>query len=326
MASPSGKTSGTEHARIAELRRIFAAASARVRVGIGDDAAVLSPMGGSTVVSVDAHVEGVHFTRALMSLRDAGWRATMAALSDLAAMGAEPVAVFSALGLPKSTTDDELFELARGQADAARAAGTTMAGGNLTANPVISITTTVVGAAASPVLRSGARPGHAVLLGGEVGWCAAGLHLLQRTSLDAATNAAARERAVRAFRTPQALLGLSLTGARAGVTAMIDVSDGLAADAAHLANESAVDVCLEWDALRDDALAALAGGDLAEAWVLGGGEDFALLATAPPDVEVAGMRRIGSCRAPRSDPGVYLRRGSAEERRVAGLGFDHFRG
>ncbi|MFO0611853.1 MAG: thiamine-phosphate kinase [Polyangiaceae bacterium] len=315
-------TSSPEHARIAELRRIFEARSPHVLVGIGDDAAVLARADGAMVVSVDAHVEGVHFTRALMPLRDAGWRATMAALSDLAAMGAEPTAVFSAIGLPRSASDEELYEVARGQAEAARAARTTIAGGNLTANAAIAITTTVIGVSASPVLRSGARPGDAVWLGGDVGWSAAGLHLLQR----AAPTEAPEERAVRAFRRPVARIALGRGAARAGVTAMIDVSDGLTADARHVAEESGVDVCLDEDALRDDELGALAGGELAEAWVLGGGEDFALLATAPAALEIEGMRRVGWCRTPTAArPGVYVGVG-ALERRVDGLGFDHFRG
>lgn len=332
----SSERRSSEHERIGALRSIFAAASTDVRVGIGDDAAVLAPStGGRTVVSVDAHVEGVHFTRALMPLRDAGWRATMAALSDLAAMGARPVAVFSALGLPRSMTDADLFEVAEGQAEAARAAGTTIAGGNLTTNPILSITTTVVGEAAIPVLRSGARAGDVVLLGGEVGWSAAGLALLRRGEwVDGGAGDFAR--AVAAFRRPVARLELGVAAARADATSLIDVSDGVAADAAHVAAESGVDICLDLASLDDPALASVLGVESAEDVVLGGGEDFALLATAPPGVEIAGMRRVGVCRAvgiartagstarPVA-PAVYGVRDGVE-RRLVGLGFDHFRG
>lgn len=314
----------SEHERIAVLRRIFDATSADVRVGIGDDAAVLSPSTGDTVVSVDAHVEGVHFTRALMTLRDAGWRATMAALSDLAAMGARPLAVFSALGLPMDLSDEELRELAEGQAEAARAAGTTIAGGNLTANPVVSITTTVVGVAASPVLRSGARAGDVVLLGGAVGWSAAGLALLQRERVNEPPSGDAA-RAIAAFRRPVARVGLGLTAARAGASSLIDVSDGVASDLAHVASESGVDIVLDLGALDDPTLAAVLGVASAEELVLGGGEDFALLATVRPAVEIAGMRPIGVCRAPVTRPSVFGVRDGVE-RRLGGLGFDHFRG
>lgn len=312
----------SEHERIAALRRIFASPSTAVDVGIGDDAAILAHASGRVVVSVDAHVEGTHFTRALMSLEDAGFRATMAALSDLAAMGATPIAVFGALGLPKRLDDEELFAIAHGQAAAAALARTTIAGGNLTANPVISITTTVIGEAERPVRRSGARAGDAVLLGGDVGWSAAGLMLLRDDRVPAGSSGA---RAVAAFRRPPARIALGLAAAGAGVTSMIDVSDGLAADAGHVATESGLDVCLDLDALEDPALIALVGAEAAEAFVLGGGEDFALLATAPADAYVPGMRRVGACRPAEAEPAVYGARAGAAWRRITGAGFDHFR-
>lgn len=306
---------------------MFASTVGAVDVGIGDDCAVLGAAAGRVVVSVDAHVEGAHFTRALMSLEDAGFRATMAALSDLAAMGATPLAVFGALGVPKDLSDEELYAVARGQAEAARRAGTAIAGGNLTSNPVVSITTTVIGQAVHPVLRSGARVGDDVLVGGELGWSAAGLAIAQaRSALDEArapTTADARF-ALSAFRRPEARISLGVEAARAGVTAMIDVSDGLAADAGHVARESGVDVCFDAAALEDARLADLVG-DAAESLILSGGEDFALLATAPAGTSIVGMRRVGTCREARDEPGVYVVRAGAPDRRVDRLGFDHFR-
>jgi thiamine-monophosphate kinase len=281
------------------------------------------------VVSVDAHVEGVHFTRGLMTLEDAGYRATMAALSDLAAMGAAPLGVVSALILPIAMTDAELFSLARGQRDAAAEAATAVVGGNLSRGDQLSITTTVLGSVDRAVLRSGAKPGDVVWLGGPVGRAAAGLRWLRddhaRSTKTSRRTLGAVAQATSAFRRPLARIPLGRLAARAGASAMIDVSDGLVADLTHLAKASAVDVILDEEALSDPVvveLCARLGCDWREL-VFHGGEDFALVATFRAGIEPKGMRRIGVCRATKK-PQVLARTAGGRARSVPSLGFDHF--
>ncbi len=143
-----------------------------MRVGIGDDAAVLDP--GGLVWTVDVQVDGTHFRPEWASWEDIGWRSFMAAASDLAAMGAEPIAALSSLVLAPAIDDQALDAIARGQAAASLAAGAPVVGGNLARGTETSITTTLLGRAAQPVLRSGAQPGDGVYLAGPVGLAAAG--------------------------------------------------------------------------------------------------------------------------------------------------------
>jgi thiamine-monophosphate kinase len=291
-----------------------------IAVGIGDDAAVLVSQAGSLVWSIDAAVEGTHFRRDLMSLEDAGYRATMAALSDLAAMGSEPLGVLAALVLPRDLADESLLELARGQRDAAATSGTFVVGGNLARGDCISITTTVLGRAERPLTRGDAADGHAVWVSGDLGWSAAGLRALERSSAPSPDV----DRAIACFRRPTARIEAGRLAATAGASAAIDVSDGLAADLTHLARESQVTVVLEEDALMDAPLTRLAEslGAAPLDLVLSGGEDYALVTTAPAGVVLPGFRRIGVCRA--GPAAVMLRDGSGGTREVGGRGFDHF--
>lgn len=294
----------TEDARVALLARIFGVGSAGVPVGIGDDAAVLE---GGLVVTVDAQIEGTHFRRAWLSWEDVGFRSFMAAASDLAAMGARPLGVVSALVLDPSVDDAALEALARGQAEAARAVGTTVVGGNLARGRETSITTTVLGRADRPLLRSGAKAGDGVWVAGELGLAGeATARLLRGENVHDA-------RIWDAFRRPRARIDEGCFAAASGATAGIDVSDGLACDLGRLADASGVSITLHANALE---------GDLA--MILGGGEDYALVVTAPWDEADGRFRRIGTVGA-RSDAPLYL----AEEgttRPIEPRGFDHFAG
>src|SRR5690606_3745707 len=151
-------------------------------VGIGDDAAVLEPASAPLVWTIDAQVEGTHFRLDWLSWQDVGWRSFMAAASDLAAMAAEPVAALSALVLADTVDDAALDGLAEGQADAARAVGAPIVGGNIARGRRTSVTTTLCGRAGQPVLRSGARPGDGLWLAGAVGMAAAGLAALEMST------------------------------------------------------------------------------------------------------------------------------------------------
>jgi thiamine-monophosphate kinase len=276
------------------IRERLPPSPARVRLGSGDDAAVVIP-GGATATSVDALVDGVHFRRAWSSLEQIGRKALAAALSDLAAMGAEAGEAYVVLGVPPDLDEDGCLELLDGIAKLAAETGTTLAGGDVIRAPVLTLSITVVGHAPSAcdfVSRAGARPGDALVVTGELGGAAAGLLLLERDrearSPFVPHSATKDERAGLLARQlePQPRLEAGRALAEAGATAMIDLSDGLGGDANHLARASGV-------GLRIDAAALpLADGVTDLTVAVSGGEDYELLATIPPD-------RIGAIPATR---------------------------
>lgn len=238
-------------------------------VGIGDDAAVLDvPRGDRLVASTDTAVEGVHFRREWVSVEDAGYRAVTAALSDLAAMAARPLGILVALELPQFG-NDQIDALADGIGGAARAAGTVVRGGNITAGGALAITTTVFGSAHRPLSRSTAQAGDAIYVTGRLGGPAAAVRAL---GAGQAPEARARERFVR----PVARIREAQWLAAHGATAMIDVSDGLGGDAGHLASASGATVAIELD--RVPLMDGAEPGDA------GGGEEYELLLAAPDDL------------------------------------------
>jgi len=308
----------SEFAAIARLAALFRGQSPHVVLGIGDDAAVLRAA-GRLVWTVDTAVEHVHFERAWLTLAELGWRSFQAAASDVSAMAGAPVAALSSVIFPAGFGASELSALARGQRAAARTLGCQIVGGNLARGGELSITTTLVGRVKRPLLRAGAQPGDELWLCGELGLAAAGLRLLQRGSR--LQNAAAR-RALRAFRRPRAQLhaGLALAGR---AHAAIDISDGLAGDAAHIAQASAVRLLIDLAALEaalSPALRRLAPhlGASALELALYGGEDYALLAAGPKRARPPGARVIGSVGNGR---GVWL--ADAGKLRRARPGFEH---
>lgn len=261
-----------------------------------------------------------------MTLEDVGYRATMAALSDLAAMGATPLGLVSGLVLPASVTDGELLAIARGQRDAATALGTSVVGGNLARGDSISITSSVLGHAERPLYRSGAQIDDDVYVAGWLGLAAVGLRLANGFHYDQGADEALIQQALAAYRRPWARIDDGLELARLGATAMIDVSDGLATDATHIAEESGVTIVLEEShvlATTSTRLCALAQRDALEV-ILTGGDDYALLATAPRYAALPSERflRIGRCVARGSYP--LLLETAYELRPVAAAGFDHF--
>jgi thiamine-monophosphate kinase len=275
------------------------------------------------VWTVDACLEGTHFRRSTLSLEDVGYRSFQAAASDLAAMGARPLAALSALTLPRGFSRRELGALARGQAKAARECGAAIVGGNLASGRELGVTTTLVGAAAHPLTRAGAVPGDELWLVGDVGLAALGLELLQASPGRARRGHEAA--CVAAWRRPRALIteGLRLVGR---AHAAIDVSDGLAGDVAHLARASAVRVVIDEAALTAALRPELC--ELAErrrrtalSFAIHGGEDYALVAAGPGARRPRFAKRIGHVERGR---GVFLRRGSGALVR-SGEGFDHLR-
>jgi thiamine-monophosphate kinase len=311
-----------EFAAISRLGALFRASSRDVLVGIGDDAAVLHA-GGRLVWTVDTAVEHVHFERAWLSLADLGWRSFQAAASDLGAMAARPLAALSSVILPARFGAAELSQLARGQRAAARQLNCPIVGGNLSSGGELSITTTLLGRVARPLLRSGAKPGDELWLCGNLGLAAAGLRLLQGGTRRASS--AAARRALAAFRRPRAEVAAGLALARRAHAAL-DISDGLAGDAAHLARASAVRLVIDVSALEaalSPALRVLAPqlGVSALQLALYGGEDYALLATGPKRARPPRSHVIGRVESGR---GVWL--WEAGRLRRAGRGFEHSSG
>jgi len=319
----------SERELVALLERTFGGKRAQrsVLVGIGDDAAVLQVAGERLIWTVDTAVENVHFRTEWLSFEDVGWKSFHAAVSDIAAMGGTPVAALSNLVSPESMPVAAVRALIKGQAHAARALRCPVVGGNLSRGSELSVTTTVLGRADEPLLRSGARSGDELWLAGDVGLAKAGLLWLSRKSKPSKIDARARRaigRCVEAWRRPRALIrwGERL---RRRAHAAIDISDGLSVDAAHLAEASRARVVIEEAKLRGvlsrDLVTASAvlGVDALEL-ALAGGEDYALLATGPGRARPRGARRIGYVEKGR---GVFLEAGGAM-RRLRGGGFDHF--
>ena len=317
----------SEFDRIARLRAKFGKGDERVVLGIGDDGAVLDLRGGSTVVSVDTSIENTHWRRTWLSWRDIGYRSQVAAMSDLAAMGADPGQAVIALACPESLDDDAFDQLADGISEAAREIGYSVVGGNLSRASEVSITTTVFGAipfgpeARKPVTRAGARPGDDVYVTGVIGAAALGLCALERGNDEASLTPF-----VHRWRRPVPRFAESAM-LRAHATACIDVSDGLLQDAGHLAAASQVGIVLEADALPrlegwSDACAAL--GVDPQSFGLAGGENYELLFTcAPTDALGSFAKRVGTVAdGPAS---VRLLDGAGRSVPLLAAGFDHFR-
>jgi thiamine-monophosphate kinase len=284
-----------EFAKIEWLKTRFSldGESKKVLVGIGDDAAVIDFGNRPTIVTVDAQVEGIHFRTDLLSCRELGYRAMLAAVSDVWAMAAMPTASVVALALPADLSDEDFRELIDGLADAARASGARVIGGNLSQGQSLSVTTTVFGLPISESLtRRGARPGDSIYVTGTLGSAALGLAILEAGRLDLE---GAQRFAERWKRPP--LNGQAATVLARIATAAVDVSDGCLQDLEHLAAASEVGAVLHAEAIPtapgyQAACAALSIDPLVLA--LSGGEDYELLFTAPDSAESRALgTRIG---------------------------------
>lgn len=263
-------------------------------LGPGDDAAVVRCADGRVVVSTDMLVEGRHFRLDWSTPHDVGRKAIAQNAADIEAMGARPTAFVVGFGAPADTAAADAAALADGMWDEAGRFGAGVVGGDLVQADSWVVSVTVLGdlAGRAPVLRSGARPGAVLAVAGELGRSAAGYWLWEANVAGPGGFDGLRRRHL----VPEPPYGQGVAAADAGAQAMTDVSDGLIADLGHLAVASQVTIELSTAALTADhqalAPAAAALGADAWSWVLGGGEDHALVAAFPGAVPT-GWRVIG---------------------------------
>lgn len=263
-------------------------------IGPGDDAAVVRCPDGLVVATTDVLVEGRHFRRDWSPPYDIGRKAAAQNLADVAAMGAVATALLVGLGCPAETDLTWTDRLVEGLRDESAQVGAGVVGGDVVAAEELVLGVTALGDLEhrTPVTRSGARPGDVVAVSGRLGWAAAGLAVLRR-------GLSSPEAVVTAHRRPEPPYAEGPRAAAAGATSMIDVSDGLVQDVGHVAGASNVRIDLRRSALDMPHVlleAAAAVGTDPYSWVLGGGEDHALVATfsgAVPD----GWRVIGAVTA-----------------------------
>jgi thiamine-monophosphate kinase len=264
---------------------------------LGDDVAVVPRPAGDLLLAADTVVAGVHADLSLVGVDDLGWKAMVANLSDVAAAGGQPLYALVTVAAPFADLDLDL--LYDGLLAAADTYGCPVVGGDLSSAPTLVVTVAVAGDAGAgpprPVMRSGARPGDTLFVTGPLGSSAAGLALLR------AGRGAEAPDLVLAHARPRARLAEGKAARTAGATAMIDVSDGLARDVRHLADESGVGVVLDKVPV---AIGVSRASDEPELLALGGGEDYELVFAAPDPPKVDAVftelglglaLRIGRC-------------------------------
>lgn len=307
--------------------------------GIGDDCAVLRTDGDRLwLVTMDTLVESIHFNTAWHPPAKLGWKSIAVNVSDIAAMGGRPVFAFLSIALPQNFTPEWLENFSRGISDACRQYGCCLAGGDtVQSSGGIVITLTVIGDAAPEkvLYRKDARPGDDVWVSGTLGNAAAGLELCRTGRAgDSETS-----QLVESHLSPKPRLGTASRLAASGlVHAMMDLSDGLATDLAHLCTQSIAGAVIYADLLPMSGLlknTAKKMGMDALHWALAGGEDYELLFTAPARnsgkiialAEEGILTRIGYID---NSTGVRLAEGKPGQvdlsmKDISFLGYDHFK-
>jgi thiamine-monophosphate kinase len=317
--SPDKKSGGNENIALGpgkefDIVRSLLAEWGKSAERIGDDAAILEvPNGEKLVVSTDTSLDGVHFRRDWLNHFEIGYRATAAALSDLAAMAARPLGLMIALTLPKADRS-EARAIATGIREGASAVLCPIVGGDLSSGEVLSLTITALGSVARPLSRAGAKLGQRVYVTGHLGGPAAAVR-----AWNAGAQPGEQDRARFAHPVPRIEAAIGL--AERGATSAIDVSDGLIADIGHLA--AASNVCIEVDLARIPRLNGVSPLEAASS-----GEEYEIVVTGPEiDVDQfssefgLAVTEIG--RVVAGSSGVALLNDG--QRVTAPLGFDHFR-
>lgn len=320
---------------IAAINERLPAPGPRVRVPSGDDAAVVEPRAASAI-SVDAIVDGVHFRLEDFGAPAVGRKALAAGLSDLAAMGAAQGEAYVVVGAPAELPDEDLLAIAEGLAEVASRDEVSIPGGDLVRSPVLIVSVTVIGyepGVARLVTRGGANPRDVVALTGELGGAAAALALMRDRERTGALSEDARDALLARQLDPIPRLREGRALAAAGATAMIDVSDGLGADAGHLADSSGrrLEIDLERVPVAP-GVAEVAGGERAALELAAsGGEDYELLVTVPPESFEGAAAAVAQAGSALTEIG-YVAEGRGVSLRLPGggelepSGFDQRRG
>jgi thiamine-monophosphate kinase len=297
-----------------DIVRILLAEWGQAAQRIGDDAAVLDvPVGERLVVSTDTSLEGIHFSRDWLNSFEIGYRATAAALSDLAAMAARPLGILIALTLPEGNKQ-EAREIATGIREGASAVLCPIVGGDLSSGKELSLTITALGSTPHPLARSGAKVGQRVYVTGRLGGPAAAVRAWQAGGLPTEADRAR-------FANPVPRIEPAIGLVARGATSAIDISDGLMADVGHIA--AASKVCIEIDAERVPRVAGVSSVQAASS-----GEEYEIVVTGPAIDTVQFAQEFGLDlteigRVVAGSPGIVLKQ--AGELIATPPGFDHFR-
>ena len=343
MARRKAQQPLNEFALIDSLVRRFSFRSPGLVRGIGDDAAVVAPPPNrQLVLTTDLLAEGVHFDLRTASFEDIGYKAAIANLSDIAAMGARPEHVLVALAIPASYDESRILRLYRGLMAACRPYRVSLIGGDTSASSnglFLSLTVTGTVPAGSALLRSGARVGDLIYVTGTLGDSLAGLQLLSHARHKARPRLSLKDRRflIARHRRPIAhcRFGQFLSTHRLA-SAAIDLSDGLSGDLRHLCNESRVGAEIDPGALPISAACrAYAKSNRLEPALISltGGEDYELLFTVPPANQAAIARyarahefhitRIGTIRPRRF--GMRMNTPDGTMKPIPDMSYEHFR-
>ncbi len=334
----NGASLFSEDELLQQLRGMLHHDGPRVLLGVGDDAALVELGRTTAVVTTDMMVEGVHFDRRFTSATDLGYKAIVVNVSDVAAMAAVPCFAVVCVGLPRGTATAWVLELYRGMIEAAQRYGVALVGGDLSRSDLVVIAPTLIGDldGGTAVRRAGARPGDRVVVTGALGGSAGGLQVAARVPATAPARATpwARDLLARHFR-PEARVREAAILARAGATAMMDLSDGLTKDLGRLCRESGVGAevrlpDIPFDPRLLELRAVLPVDPLALA--LEGGEDMELLATLPPQAVEEARRALREGTGTslveigriRQGGGLVARDGRGATRPLEEGGWDHF--
>jgi thiamine-monophosphate kinase len=320
---------------IERIKRWVGPPSSRVFLGIGDDAAVALPPAEKLLTTIDMLVEGVHFDFSYMTPRELGHKALAVNLSDIAAMGGEPWYALVSLGLNDSLGETSVEAFYAGMLALAQKYGVEIIGGNLVRSPDrVIVDISIIGQSKGRVLsRQGANPGDVVAVTGYPGASAAGLAILKKLGRNGIASLPTLGQA-HLMPEPRVREGQALAQL-AGVTALIDISDGIANEANHLASSSEVRVQLDREKFRFSSETQQAASQMGKDpldWALRGGEDYELLVTLVPATAgqaEAALKKLGTPltvvgQVSADGSGVVLKAGNGEVSLLPPGGWDHF--
>ncbi len=303
-----------------------------VRLGIGDDAAWVDHPRGSSLITADLLIEGIHFDLKWTTLVDLGYKSLAVNLSDIAAMGGVPAYVMLSLGIPANFDSENIDQLYRGIGSLAKQHGVTIIGGDTNIAESLLISVCVIGhPPAHPIRRAGARVGDDLYVTGTLGDSALGLALL-RDHQQAPTRAVKQLIARHHRPTPRLAAGALLAKHKLA-SAMIDISDGLIQDLGHICEMSGSGATIEQDKLPLSPAYRLLAGKNGMNYALSGGEDYELLFAAAPRLRKkiealskharVAISRIGSCTPARN--GIQLVDSAGGKIAIRAQGHDHFK-